>query len=224
MYLLHDVLEGLYKAFEIHLGRVEAGPHNLDKDEMVIVFGNLLIRHARVLGQFPELRCSDNSFRLDSSQIMEYFEHILEDIHLQQILVGGIQYLLIGEVHLTLFHVDLALEGLLHDIDGVLDNHPLDVSVDLADFGDGLAGGFVHLVVDVQAGVSVGLEDPGSKLFVDENVQADDMETLAVAFWESGFVVVFEEWVQTDQEFTAYLFNLLSEQSNIDALLFELLI
>lgn len=91
---------------------------------------------------------------------MEDLEHILEDVHLGEIGVLGVEDLLIGEVQAALFDVDLVGEGFFGEVDCVFNDHALNITVDLADFGEGLAGGFVDLVVDVEAGVGIGLENP----------------------------------------------------------------
>jgi hypothetical protein len=52
---LNNILDGLDEIFESHLVGIGFFSHDLDEDEVVVIFGDFLIGHTGKIGQFGEL-------------------------------------------------------------------------------------------------------------------------------------------------------------------------
>ena len=119
-------------------------------------------------------------------------------------------------------HVPLLLYASTNQVQRVLHHDLLHVFVDCAHLLLGLRA-HVGLVLDVEGRVVVGLQQPGVEILVDEHVDADDVEALAVHFGEGRAIVVFEEGINASEETLGQLLYPAPQQSHIHAVLHQLL-
>ena len=119
-------------------------------------------------------------------------------------------------------HVPLLLYAPTNQVQRVLHHDLLHVFVDCAHFLLGLRA-HVGLVLDVEGRVVVGLQQPGVEILVDEHVDADDVEALAVHFGEGRAIVVLEEGINASEETLGQLLYPAPQQSHIHAVLHQLL-
>ena len=189
---------------------------------MVVVARDLLAGHARQQRQLGELRGREHLFVPHSAVTVEDVQHVIDYVHLLHLLALHVQHLLPGIVVIAHLHVPLLLYASTNQVQRVLHHDLLHVFVDCAHLLLGLRA-HVGLVLDVEGRVVVGLQQPGVEILVDEHVDADDVEALAVHFGEGRAIVVLEEGINASEETLGQLLYPAPQQSHIHAVLHQFL-
>ena len=210
------MLESVDKDFQGHGGGAGFRDDGLE-DDVVVGLLQLLVRHSLDLGQAREANEVQRLALAHRQLVVDHLRVHEEVVAPVEVFVGEDALpALVGvggcPVEVPLFE---HLQGFPHDLH-------LDEPVDLRRL---LQQTLVPLLLQVyvQRRVVVDLEEPGLELFVDEDVEAQDLEAVALRLCHVYlvFLVLEHKWLNSNQSLGARFLDLLPEELGVDVLLLE---
>lgn len=223
-YLLHDVLNRLDEVLESHLVRSQFLTHYFYENQVVVILCDLLACHSWYSGQLTKLRRGQHPFRPDAALRVEQLQHVLNYVHIFHIFAFHVDDFLVRVKVVPHLHFFQFLELLFNKEQGVLDNDALDVLIDKTNFLDLFVSAWLeNLMLDVEAGIVVGFEQPRAHLIIEKDVQTDHMEAFTLFLWEGGVIVVFEERKHPSEILLSKLDNLFLDLVHLDSVFGQVL-
>lgn len=157
---LGDILNGLDKVLEFHMDGIWLISHNFDKDEMVVILGDLITGHTIKSCQLGELWGCEHPFASDAALTVEKFEDIFNYIHVLDLITFGVKDFLIRIEMWANLHILLLFKASTCHKYGILNHYSLHILVNRTKLLFYCACCLTNLMLNVKGRVIIGLKKP----------------------------------------------------------------